>query len=133
MKAQYLIGWALLLGCTGCTVAADDGRTAVVGGTLRVDWTIDGFSDPGECQLSSASSMDVIVTASDGSSAGEFKESCSAMATRIDLPPGRYSANAVLLDSSGAERTTEIAITPFVISSDTETSIPIDFPSDSFR
>ena len=107
--------------------------SAVIGGTLLLDWTIDGASDPNQCNQSSAADIDVIVTGTDGSSVGEFKQSCSAFATSIDLAPGRYNANAVLLDSSGAERTTEVPIHSFLVSSDTETSIPIDFPSDSFH
>jgi hypothetical protein len=50
----------------------------------------------------------------------------------IDLPPGEYVANAVLLGPDGRERTTEVDMEPFTIYGDDEFVVPIDFPARSF-
>ena len=131
MKSKLLSVFTLLLMTTSCFVGTTNDGPAVASGTLRLDWTIDGSTEPSECQQGSVASLNVIITRADGRDAGEYSESCRAMAASIDLPPGAYDANAVLLDSSGRERTTEIAIARFLITRDTETSIPIDFPADS--
>lgn len=99
-------------------------------GALVVDWTISGTKDPAQCQQGSASTIDVIV---DGPGGGEFRQSCDAFATTITLPPGTYTANAVLLDPDGNERTTEVPIDAFTIEGGDQWTAAIDFPADSFR
>lgn len=119
----------------GCFVETADpgpGPVVVDTGTLVLDWTIDGTTDPDECDQSGSRTLDVTVTRADGANAGEFQEGCRAFATSIDLPPGTYSAEAVLLDSSGADRTTSVHIHTFDILGGDELSIPIDFSAGSF-
>lgn len=99
-------------------------------GTLIVDWTINGVHDPAQCQQSSAAAIDVIVSGPDG---GRFRQDCTAFATSISLPRGNYTASAVLLDSSGDDRTTAVQLDAFVIRGNDQLTIPIDFPADSFR
>ncbi|HEY4104104.1 MAG TPA: hypothetical protein VGM44_09440 [Polyangiaceae bacterium] len=113
---------------------ADHGPGPVVedSGSLVLDWSIDGTKDPDQCDESGATTIDISVTASDGSPAGEFQQSCRAFATTIDLPPGRYDALAVLLDDSGHDRTTAVDTGGFTIYGDEELSVPVDFPASSF-
>jgi hypothetical protein len=46
--------------------------------------------------------------------------------------PGRYSGIAVLLDPSGADRTTEVDLGAFTIYGNDVLTIPVDFPASSF-
>src|SRR5690242_4855902 len=73
-------------------------------GTLTLDWTINGTHDPAQCNQGAVATIDITVDTIDGASAGEFQQDCGAFATTITLPPGSYTASAVLLDASGADR-----------------------------
>ena len=98
----------------------------VADGTLVVDWTINGTTDPNQCNQGA-------VTTIDGGFVGEFQQACSAFATSINLAPGSYTASAVLVDARGTDRTTEIPIDAFTIRDNSELDVPIDFPASSFR
>jgi hypothetical protein len=114
---------------------SDPGPRAVpvaASGALVVDFTIDGTKDADQCAQGSVSSIDVTVETVDGEPVGEFEGPCTALATSIDLAPGGYTATAVLIDSSGADRTTPVSIDPFSIHGEDELHIPIDFPARSF-
>jgi hypothetical protein len=136
MNYRVLFGVALCAAFPGCFVEADDGGSpgpvVVDSGSLVLDWTIDGTKDPDQCDQGAASTIDVSVTTANGSPAGEFQQSCAAFATTIDLPRGSYTADAVLLDSSGEDRTTAVHIRPFDVLGGDELSIPIDFSAGSF-
>ena len=124
-----------LLVLPACFVEADNGRAVPVAsssGSLVLDWTIDGSSNPDHCDLSDASTMDVTVTTPGGSFVGEFQESCRAFVTSVDLSPGNYRAAARLLDGAGHDRTTSVEIRAFTILGNDELSVPIDFPASSF-
>jgi hypothetical protein len=101
-------------------------------GSLVVDWSIDGVKDPNACFQSGAAAIEIEIIDSFGGSPGTFQQACEAFATSISLPPGSYSANALLLDAYGAPRTTMIAINPYTVQSNAELDIPIDFPAASF-
>ncbi len=101
-------------------------------GTLVLDWTIDGTTDPNRCYQSSSASIAVDVTDVNGGPAGSFQQACTTFATSITLAPGDYGANAHLVDANGNPRTTEVPINPFTIRGNDQLSIPIDFPASSF-
>lgn len=135
MNYRVFLGFLPAFALPACFVETADtgpGPVVVDSGTLVLDWSIDGTKDPDECDQSGARTLDVIVTRADGASAGEFQEGCRAFATSIDLPPGTYSAEAALLDSSGVDRTTAVHIHTFDILGGDELSIPIDFSAGSF-
>ena len=135
MNYRVLLGLALCTALPACFVeTADNGPAPVVvdSGTLVLDWSIDGTKDPDQCDQSDSRTLDVVVMRANGESAGEFQQSCSSFATSIDLPPGTYSADAVLLDPSGADRTTSVHVHTFDILGGDELSVPIDFSAGSF-
>ncbi len=135
MNYRVLLGLVLTSALPACVVeTADDAPRPVVvdSGTLVLDWTIDDSKDPDQCDQSDSQTLDVTVMRTDGASAGEFQQSCRAFATSIDLPPGTYTAEAVLLDSSGADRTTAVHVRTFDILGGDELSVPIDFSAGSF-
>jgi hypothetical protein len=102
-------------------------------GSLLVDWTINGQRDPDQCDQGNAEAIAIVVYRDDGVELAEYQASCRAFATHIDLPPGDYSAEAVLIDPSGVERTTVVNMQSFEIFAGIELDIPIDFPASSFR
>ncbi|HEX7478274.1 MAG TPA: hypothetical protein VF331_10745 [Polyangiales bacterium] len=118
----------LAAGCLGSS-STGGGRSD---GTLVVDWTINGTTDPSRCTQSAATTLDVIINTASGNFVGEFQADCAAFATSIDLPAGRYTANAVLLDARGTERTTQLDIGAFRILGGDSLDVPIDFPARSF-
>ena len=135
MNYPVLLGLAWCTALPACVVeTADAGPPPVVvdSGTLVLDWSIDGSKDPNQCDQSGSRTLDVTVTRADGANAGEFQQSCRSFATSIDLAPGTYTADAVLLDSSGADRTTAVHVHTFDILGGDELSVPIDFSAGSF-
>jgi hypothetical protein len=117
------------LGLFGCAVEADSNPPPrrVSTGVLVVDWSISGIQDPAICRQSDADVISVVI---DGG--GEFEDVCESFRTSIELAPGSYNGDAVMLDTSGDARTTAVDLGPFDIYGDDELVVPIDFPSDSF-
>jgi hypothetical protein len=123
---------------TSCFVETDPGPlppipVARAFGTLTVDWTINGSKDPDQCNQSFATTLDAMVHTTSGKFVGEFQEACRSFATSIDLPRGSYTADAVLIDANGFDRTTAVRIDTFAIRGNDNLSVPIDFPARSFR
>ena len=114
----------------GCFFVSESDGHSSSDGTLVVDWTIHGSKDPALCDVADASSIDIVVDRGDWSF--EATQGCRAFATSIDLAPGRYSGIAVLLDPSGADRTTEVDLGAFTIYGNDVLTIPVDFPASSF-
>lgn len=98
--------------------------------TVVVEWTIAGLKDPNECIKAQAGSIEISIDNAEGPA---YYQSCTEFATSVALDPGTYSATAVLLDANGIPRTTALAIAPFTLQGNDSLTIPIDFPSDSFR
>jgi hypothetical protein len=98
---------------------------------LSVYWTVDGSTDPGACRDFGASDISILVERQSGETVGEYTSACRDFQTSIELDPGRYYANAVLLGRN-EEITTAVDIDPFSLGSDDELSVDIDFPAGSF-
>jgi len=127
LLALILVCAPILPGCGGGS------RTVVVAsGTLELDWTVDGSTDPQLCDQADAASLRLSVFTDSGAHVGDFLDDCRAFSTAVDLEPGGYYADAVLEDGRGEARTTTINIERFSIFGDDTLSIPIDFPASSF-
>ena len=132
-----LYACALIAGCLacGCAVSTEPDRRSVVvadDGLLTLDWSVDGTTDPDECDQSDAESIDVLITTDRGTSMGNFVQYCDEFVMSIELPPGSYEGNAVLLDSRDQTRTTAVDLGYFEIFGNDELSISVDFPASSF-
>lgn len=101
--------------------------------TLIVKWTIAGLTDPNECTKSQSKNIEISVLDPDGSEVGAYQQTCTAFSTRISLRPGTYSATATLVDAEGRARTTSVSIASFTLRGSDSLTVPIDFPSNSFR
>ena len=77
-------------------------------------------------------SVVVTVYSRGGRVLGDYEQDCEEFATSIPLPPGDYTADAVILDYDGHERTTSVEISPFSIYGDDSVILDIDFPARSF-
>jgi hypothetical protein len=121
---------AVASACT-TTVSAEPIPVAT-SGALVVDWSINGTKDPNACFQSASATLEVQIFTDFGAAAGTFEQACTAFATTISLSPGRYTANALLLDGVGNPRTTAVPINPFTIVGNDQLDIPIDFPASSF-
>src|SRR5438552_2331219 len=104
---------------------------ATVDGTLTIDWTIDGRTDPNQCNQAVSTSIEITIFSSSGSAVGTYQQACASFATSITLPAGTYTANALLIDSAGNARTTTIAVNPFTLRGNDTLNVPIDFPASS--
>ena len=138
-KTTLALVW--LVGMSGCFVDLDGHRRGdryydddnyYYTSFLHVYWTIDGATDPGECRASGATDISVLIETSSGDRVGEFLADCRDFETEIELDPGRYYVNAVLLDGRGDERTTSVDLDPISLGSDDYRSVEIDFPADAF-
>jgi hypothetical protein len=127
---SLFVGSCLLIGLSGCVVTSNEPITTG-DGALVVDWTINGSTDPNQCNQSSATMLEIVVVPDIGSPR-TFSQDCEAFGTSIQLEPGSYSASALLVDIDGNARTTTIDIDPFTIRGDDELHTPIDFPASSF-
>lgn len=102
-------------------------------GTVTVEWTLGGSSDPSECAAQGASQIAIEVYDQSGAQVGDdYQQPCTDGSFVISLSPGRFSATAHLLDATGTPRTTVVDIDPFDIVDDSNYTVPIDFPISSF-
>jgi hypothetical protein len=130
-----------LLGLSGCFINTDrhryhddyyDDRSYTYAPLLSVSWSIDGSTDPAECRYEDVSEISILVETRSGVTIGEYLADCRDFYTSIELDPGRYTANAVLLDGRGNERSTVVDLESFSLASGDELAIDVDFPADSF-
>jgi hypothetical protein len=135
---RSLLSLTLLLSALpGCIFVADDEPEPVAArseftGTLLVDWTINGTTDPDECDQGAATWLTLSIFTSSGQHVGDFTDACDAFSTSVELDPGSYYADALLEDVDGAPRTTAVAIDDFSILGNDTLSIPIEFSASSF-
>ena len=130
---RTLVTPALLsFGLAGCVAEVDSHPPVADSGVLVVDWSISGAQDSSVCRQSDADVINIAVETADGYPLGEFEDACEAFQTSIELPPGDYFGDAVLLDPLGAQRTTAVDLGFFQIFGNDELVVPVDFPSDSF-
>lgn len=138
VRALSLVAMPILaVAASGCTATVEPTPTAVIvptesTGQLVVDWSIQLRTDPNDCALSSAASIQIDVVTVNGQFVGTFAQDCAAFSTSIALAPGSYQATAFLLDPGGNARTTAVTVAPFTLFGGDVLHTPIDFPIDSF-
>jgi hypothetical protein len=122
-----LIATACSVGCSVETRASPPPN-----GALALEWTIDQTTDPNQCSEGSVPTLSLDVN--DGAGPyGTYSATCAAFAVTVSLPPGPYTAQAWLVDSTGKARTTTVDINPFEITEGASLAIPIDFPASAFN
>lgn len=101
-------------------------------GVVVFDWSIDGARNPEGCDQSDADALLVSIWTASGAHIGDFEQYCQVFETSIELEPGTYEAEAVLLAPDGIERTTAVAIPSFDIFGNEMPEVPVDFAASSF-
>jgi hypothetical protein len=101
-------------------------------GSVELDWTINGGIDPNYCSLSAAASFRATIYDAHGASVGSYDSACTNFAMVVDLQPGTYTADALFVDSGGKARTTTAKLVPFTVDRNRVTTVPTDFPTNSF-
>jgi hypothetical protein len=131
---RSLVAASFLVLTAGCTVTATTEPDVVFvdDGTFTIDWSIDEAQDPFVCSDFDADAIEVTIY-DHGSAVGTaYDDICEDFVLTVSLEPGTYDATAVLLDVNGDPITTTIDIAPFDVFSDTDFSVSVDFPPDSF-
>ena len=118
---------------SGCyfDAGADDDYDFYGAGTLVVDWTVAGSKSRLACRDFGADSIDIIIATRSGDFVDEFTVYCERFSAAVDLVPGRYVVDSVLLDFDGYELTTPVRDGLRIYDLETTVSA-IDFPEDSF-
>jgi hypothetical protein len=122
--------------CAGCSVEAglDTGVSvpAVDKGTLTVDWSIAGYQDAEACDDFDVDEFELIVFDDIGRPFTTTTAPCEEFAITVELPEGYYSADATLTDSSANAVTVTKPLDDIDVTSGTDLTIELDFPSSSF-
>lgn len=100
-------------------------------GTLLVDWTVEGRHATAACRETGADTVDITISTGRGDVVDEFQELCESFEVSVDLLPGTYLIDAVLLDANGTAITTTVSDRVF-IDPGVGTVSAVDFPTDSF-
>jgi len=137
MRALLLLLLCTSIGVAGCIVEthsapAPPADTVTTGGTFVLRWTINGSTDPNQCNQAQATTIDINVYSASGASAGQYQQACGAFSTSISLAPGGYTADAALVDANGSARTTRVPVNGFTIRGNDTLDIDVDFPASSF-
>jgi hypothetical protein len=134
MKPSLIPSVLLALSLTpACVITTDDPVYVERGnGLLTLEWTLGGTRDPEECDATDSDVIEISITHSGGRIVDEFVESCDRFVTSVELTPGTYRAEVVLLDPLGRERTTTAFMGTFDIYGDDELILDVDFPPSSF-
>jgi hypothetical protein len=131
-RLAFALAGASLVGACTAETTIEPAPFVATTGRVTLTWTINGTTDPFQCQQSSATSLYLTIFDAGGANVGSFVAACESFATTVDLYPGSYSGRAELRDAAGQPRTTSIDIIPFRVVSGTNLVIPVDFPSISF-
>jgi hypothetical protein len=84
-----------------------------------------------DCRDFGVDALDVVVLAPDGYFITEFQAPCEDFRASIDLFPGSYVIDAVLVDSTDFALTTNVTGRVDIFAYDTTRTI-LDFPANSF-
>lgn len=131
---RVLVACVAVAGAPGCMFEIEDGHHhGVYGhghGILTAEWTVDGWSDPDACYDFGAHDFELIVY-THGSFDSEIEARCDDFVLSIDVPEGRYSIDATLVDRHDYAVTTTLALDDVYVYAGEEVVIPIDFPPDA--
>lgn len=127
------LGAALQL--SACVFVADDGDdlAPLPLGTLTVNWSIDGLHDPLDCEDFGVDRLELVIyDDSSGDVVDELEPVCESFGVSVDLPEGYYSADVTLVDSFDRSATLTETLEAIDVIGNTDLTLGVDFPVDSF-
>ena len=120
---------------SGCLFVADDGDDLgpLPLGTLTVNWSIDGLRDPLDCEDFDVDRLELVIyDDSSGDVVDELEPFCEAFGISVDLPEGYYSADVTMVDSFDRSATLTETLEAIDVIGNTDLTLSVDFPVDSF-
>ncbi len=133
-KALGLGGMLLCSGlATGCLFVDDndhDSQPAL--GTVTVNWTIDGQTNPDDCAAFGVDRMELVLYDGSDYVVDEVEPLCEAFSVSVDMLDGIYYADVTLVDSFDQAATVTLPLDDIDVIGGTELVIPVDFSIDSF-
>lgn len=128
---HWAIIGALALSAAGCADSEDEDPIVVVPreyGSLTVEWSIFGRLNRNDCADVGADRFELLVYDDFGVFFTEAEGPCEAFEFTIDLPGGRFSADATLVDGFDRAVSTSIALDALDIIPRTDLVVSVDFP-----
>lgn len=110
--------------------AADELPPAV--GSLTVQWTLSGRREPLDCGGLGIDRFQLSLTAASGGEAEPWEAPCDAFQISIDLPPGTYSGEALMVDRLDRPVTLNVPLEQVDVVAGRDVVKPIDFPMAAF-
>ena len=123
---------ALAVGAVGCADSDDDEAPIVVVpgnfGSLTTEWSIFGRVDAVDCADVGADRFELLIYDDFGVFFSEAEAPCEAFDLTVDLPRGRYSADATLVEANDRAVSTTTTLDALEIIVDTDLVVTVDFP-----
>jgi hypothetical protein len=128
-----LLACVLAAGPLGCVVGVTPSPPAATPttGTLTVTWLMAGTTDPSLCAGYGVSSLELAVYDTAGNPVTTVDAPCESFSLTVELPDGRYTADATLVDSASRSRSVTKPLSSIDIVAGTDLTIDLDFPSSS--
>jgi len=125
-----VLSLAALCGCSvEAGVSAGPNVEVPDNGTLTVLSSIEGSTDPAECDFVGATDLELAIYEGDRQ-VTVVTSDCYDFGISVSLPDGIYNADATLLDNGVAASTT-LTLDEIRVISGTDIQIDIDFPASS--
>lgn len=118
---------APLSGCV-VTTADDEPLPAPLAGTLTVNYTIEGTTDPSVCSYYGVVDIELVVYVASGAFVAEEQAYCSDFQVSIALPSGTYSADVTLVDDVDRAMSVSKPLYDLRVLTDAELVVDLDFP-----
>jgi hypothetical protein len=131
------VHWAMVgaLAFVACGCADDDEDPIVVVprdfGSLTLEWSIFGRLDPLDCADVGADRFELLVYDDFGVFFTEAEGPCEVFEFSLDLPAGRFSADATLVDTFDRAVSTSTTLDALDIIPNTDLVVSVDFPPGS--
>jgi hypothetical protein len=101
-------------------------------GRITVDFTVSGTRDPAICGAHRATELEILVYDDAGQSIATAYGPCEGFAVALDLPEGRYHAQAQLVDARRQPVSTTLPLSDLDVVAGTDLKVTADFPAGSF-
>ena len=131
---HWVIIGALALSAAGCADGDDEAPIIVVPrdfGSLTTEWSVFGSLDPQACADVGADRFELLIYDDFGVFFSEAEAPCEAFSLTVDLPAGRFSADATLVDAFDGAVSTTTTLDALDIVVDTDLVVSVDFPPGS--
>ena len=132
--SDWAIIGALALCASGCADDDDEAPIVVVPrdfGSLTTEWSVFGRLDPLDCADVGADRFELLIYDDFGVFFTEAEAPCEAFSLSVQLPAGRFSADATLVDAFDGAVSTTATLDALDIIVDTDLVVSVDFPPGS--